>query len=113
MSISLKYRLVRLITAIEIAEGGRMPRGYAVAYWCQWSNTGVCYPIGLHWLVSAARVIYQRLCRARFEEEWETIRRVRYEIGREHGRREGYATALRHDSILADVVRAQRTRGHV
>ena len=113
VAASLKsFRLSHVITALEIAEGGRIPRGYAVAYWRQWSDVAVCYPIGLHWLVSAARVAYQRLCRARFEEEWEVIRRVRFEIGREQGRREGYHTALRHDSLLVEVIREQRARGH-
>lgn len=68
----------------------------------------VCYPIGLHWLVSLGRSLYTRLQHARVPEGWETLWRVRYQLGAEQGRREGYDRGLRHAQILIDTLKAPR-----
>ena len=101
------HSLRHLVSGLELAEGGRLPTGYAVAYWRPWSMHVVCYPIGLHLLVSLVRSAYTRLQHARCPEGWETLYRVRESIGYEKGRTAGYDAALRH---LAIVREAQRPR---
>lgn len=95
--------MVKLLTAREIHEGARLPWGYAPAYWRQWSAVAVCYPIGLHLVVSVARSLYTRFSHWRCPEGWETLWRVRYERGREQGRAEGYAAAWRHFDIVRET----------
>lgn len=90
----------RIITALEVTEGGAMPRGYAVAYWRPWSNAAVCYPIGIHLLVSVARSAYTHVQHWRCPEGWETLWRVRFERGRQKGYEDGYAAAVRHLRII-------------
>ena len=91
--------------AKEVRECELLPRGYAVAYWRPWSMTGVCYPLGLHLIVSVAHSVWTRLLHARCPEGWETLWRVRFEIGREQGYVAGYTAALRHIQIVKDAQR--------
>lgn len=96
--------------AREISELGVIPRGYAVAYWRPWSQCAVCYPIGLHWLVSVARSLYTFIQHARCREGWETLWRVRFERGRETGYRAGYEAGIRHANIARTYL--DRAQGH-
>jgi hypothetical protein len=89
----------------EIRECERIPHGYAVAFWRQWSLVAVCYPIGLHWIISVCRSAYTRLQHARCREGWETLWRVRFERGREQGYEAGYAAALRHVGFVKEAQR--------
>lgn len=85
--------------AVTIPECALIPRGYAVAYWQPWSMTAVCYPVGLHLIVSVARSSYGRFVNWRCPEGWETLWRVRYERGRQRGYADGYDAGLRHAAI--------------
>jgi hypothetical protein len=78
-------RLARYVREAEM-----IPRGYAVSYLLPWTRTAVCYPMGLHWLVSAARAAWVATGRARFTESWEDIARVE----RNRGFQEGYNAGL-------------------
>ena len=84
----VQIRLVRYVRECE-----RIPRGYATAYFLPWSGFAACYPIGLHIVMGLAYSLYTRVMHWRCPAGWETLWRVRYELGREQGRREGYTAA--------------------
>jgi hypothetical protein len=84
-----------IVTAKTLAEGQRLPWGYAVAYWRPYSHTAVCYPVGLHWLISVSRRVYYWLIHTRVVEPWEEWGPVQYEKGRQRGREEGMIEAIR------------------
>jgi hypothetical protein len=98
----------------EIEEGGRIPRGYGVAWRAFDLAVVVCYPFGLHLLVRLVRGAYWRLAHLRpFANRFETrlyMARARgHSEGRSLGQREGIQVGLREgwlayrDQLLKEV----------
>lgn len=66
----------------RIADGERIPSGYAPAYRDWLSNHTVCYPVGVHWLVRAGRTVWWLGTIAQFgSRAWEAREREIYSVG--------------------------------
>ena len=47
------------ILGCEVREAEAIRRGFRIAYYKAWSKTARAWPLGLHWLVMAGRVVWQ------------------------------------------------------
>ena len=55
----------------EIGEGELLPKGYGLAYRCDWSYISICYPIPLNIIVRLYREIYYIVEKGLFKSRYE------------------------------------------
>ena len=101
-----------LMTQRKICEGGRLPFGYAVAYFQYDKGMAVCYPVGFHLLMRWAKYTWWAFVKHYRLSPWESeILAARNEgerRGEETGERLGHARARREIEKIVETYKEER-----
>lgn len=73
-----------------VQEGEIIPKFYGMAYWDYMRRIGICYPLGINWIVWLCREIYFRVMVVPLGKQGEMYRQ-----GFKDGEQSGYRLGLR------------------
>jgi len=101
----------KLISGIEISQGGIIPRGYGVSYYLPDRDIGVCYPLLLNkvvrWVRNAYYWVYLKISRIR---KLSMVERISFESYR-NGYAEGFEKAHHRNANIKKEYRRGHTDG--
>lgn len=87
--MTFDYWRPRIITALALAEGAKLPKGYGAAWWLPFSQSAYCLPIPFNRIVGAFRNWYLEWRRPCEDDPIAIAYDYAFSKGKAQGRREG------------------------